>query len=545
MVDIRYPRAPVPLPLRERGWSMIRACRGHKESAIDHCVKAAVKLAAALFLAGHLSGCATLVETVVDSTLDDYFSAAAVQPAAPVRHELAQLPFSEYWTGIVFNGEKIGFSRLSIRPAAGEPGYYEIDSEASFLLRFLAVEKKVQLKARDTVSEDLTLVRFTYTYFIDDSEMKVSGRKDGSELVATIVTGGKPVEQRLAVEGTIYPSSVIALYPVIHGLMPGREYAFRVYSGELQAVAEVTQRVVAYQASRVFHGDAFKVETRMHGQRVLTWIDGSGRPVFELASSGVMISALEEEEKAKRYVTLAALNKKENLIEFSIVRPDEPIANPRAVSAMKVALADISTLLPSDTAQRCTREKENTVCEITRSGSGAPDVPDTAQRDPRYLSPSITVQSRDPAIRRTAREIVTGAGSPKERITRIVQWMDANVEKAPVDVFSALDVLEKRKAECQGHAYLFTAFARASGIPTRIVNGLAYSEQFNGFLYHSWAESLVDGRWVAVDPTFGQLAADATHIKVVEGETLAEFLPLMEVVGKVKIRVLAVEHQTP
>jgi transglutaminase-like putative cysteine protease len=123
--------------------------------------------------------------------------------------------------------------------------------------------------------------------------------------------------------------------------------------------------------------------------------------------------------------------------------------------------------------------------------------------------------------------------------------MNLNVEKAPLDVFSALDVLEKRKAECQGHAYLYTALARATGIPTRIVNGLAYSEQFNGFLYHSWAESLVDGRWVAVDPTFGQTAADATHIKVVEGETLAELLPLMDVVGKLKIRVLSVEHQAP
>ena len=61
------------------------------------------------------------VETVVDSKLGDYFHDADVQPTAPVRHELAKLPFSEYWTGIVFNGEKIGFSHLAIEPAAGEP----------------------------------------------------------------------------------------------------------------------------------------------------------------------------------------------------------------------------------------------------------------------------------------------------------------------------------------------------------------------------------------------------------------------------------------
>jgi hypothetical protein len=74
-----------------------------------------------------------------------------------------------------------------------------------------------------------------------------------------------------------------------------------------------------------------------------------------------------------------------------------------------------------------------------------------------------------------------------------------------------------------------------------VVNGLVYSEQFQGFLYHSWSESLVGGRWQPVDPTFGQAEADATHIRVVEGESPADVLPLLERVGKVGIRVLAVE----
>jgi hypothetical protein len=48
-----------------------------------------------------------------------------------------------------------------------------------------------------------------------------------------------------------------------------------------------------------------------------------------------------------------------------------------------------------------------------------------------------------------------------------------------------------------------------------------------------------------VDPTFGQAAADATHIKLVEGENLADLIPLTDWVGKVKIRVLDVEHRRP
>jgi hypothetical protein len=44
-----------------------------------------------------------------------------------------------------------------------------------------------------------------------------------------------------------------------------------------------------------------------------------------------------------------------------------------------------------------------------------------------------------------------------------------------------------------------------------------------------------------VDPTFGQPVADATHLKLVEGESVSDLLPLIDWVGKVRIGVLAQE----
>ena len=464
-------------------------------------------------------------------------------PAPAIRHELARLPFSEYWTGIVFNGEKIGFTHFTIRKEAGAENY-EIRSEASFVLRFLGIEKKIQLKSRDVIGADLTLVDFAYEYSIDGSELRVTGRRRDGELAATIVAGGTPNEQRLPAAGKLYPSSVIALYPVLHGLEIGREHSYQVYSGETQTVADVTQRIVGYQRSELFSGNAFKVETAMRGQRVTTWIAPDGKPVFELALHGVMISYLEDSGSATRYLALASLNKKESLVEYSLVRPNRPIDNPRAVSALRVALSGADRLPPSDAWQRCAAERQEIRCEMGRAVRPGDAVggPLPEELRARYLQPSIAVQSRDPIVRRLANEIASGSNSSEERIARILQWLDQNIEKAPLDVFSALDVLQQRKAECQGHAYLYTALARASGIPTRMANGLVYSEEFRGFLYHSWAESLVGDNWQVVDPTFGQLAADATHIKLVEGENLTDLVPLTDWVGKVKIRVLEVEH---
>jgi hypothetical protein len=478
-----------------------------------------------------LGGCASM-----------YFRDAG--PPPEIRHELARLPFAEYWTGIVFNGEKIGFTHFTIRRVA-DSGRYEIRSEASFVLRFLGIEKKVQLRSRDTIESDLDLVDFAYEYHIDGSEMRVTGQKAGAELAATIVTGGKPQEQRLPVEGKLYPSSVIALYPALHGLEIGREHNYRVYSGETQSIRDVTQRVTGYEQSELFIGNAFKIETAMGGQSVTTWIGPDGRPVFELAMRGVMISYLEDSGSATRYLALASLNKKESLVEYSMVRPDRPIERPRAVSALGVALSGASRMPPSDAWQRCAPDQGEITCVMGRA-TGAGDAgtgPSPEALRARYLQSSIAVQSNDPSIRRLAESIVGGSASTEERISRILRWLEHNIEKSPIDVFSALDVLQQRKAECQGHAYLYTALARASGIPTRMVNGLVYSEQFDGFLYHSWAESLEGARWRVLDPIFGQAAADATHIKLVEGENLAELLPLLDWVGKVRIRVLEVEHR--
>lgn len=487
----------------------------------------ALALTALLFLLG---GCAS-----------SYFRDAG--PAPAIRHDLGKLPFSEYWTGIVFNGEKIGFTHFTISKTAGTEDY-EIRSEAVFVLRFLGIEKRINLKSRDVVRGDLTLVEFAYDYHIDGSDLKVTGKREEGALAATIVNAGVSTPQRLPVEGRLYPSSVIALYPAISGLEKGREYSFQVYSGETQSLADVTQRIVAYENSQLFHGNAFKVETTMRGQGVTTWIGHDGRPVFELALRGVLISALEDPRMATRDLALASLNKKESLLEYSLVRPDREIDDPRAVSALRVALHGVERVPPSDAWQRCSAARQEVACEMKRAQtglSGAEPAPEPLRQ--RYLQPSVTVQSTDPAIRKVSESIVAGSSSTEERIARIVQWLQVNVEKVPLDVFSALDVLERRKAECQGHAYLYTALARAAGIPTRVVNGLMYSSELRGFLYHSWTESLVGRNWLAVDPTFGQTAADATHIKLVEGENLADLMPLMDWVGKVKIRVLDVEHE--
>ena len=59
-----------------------------------------------------------------------------------------------------------------------------------------------------------------------------------------------------------------------------------------------------------------------------------------------------------------------------------------------------------------------------------------------------------------------------------------------------------------------------------------------GFLYHSWAESYIGGRWVSVDPTYNQLPADPTHLKLLEGHLPEDMAPIIAIIGRIRMNVL-------
>ena len=438
---------------------------------------------------------------------------------------LESWPHKDLWTGVVFNGDKIGFTRRTLRPAAD--GLWEIESEAAIRLRFLGVDKRVNLRALDRVRPDLTLASFRYEHEIDGSPLKVSGNADGKKLSLTIEATGSKEQRTLSLSEPLYPSSALSYLPVLRGLAVGRSARFAVFEGETQKLAEAEQEVLAWERSTLFEGPAFKLVTRLLGMETTTWIASDGRPMLEVALNGVLISGLEDEASARRYLVEASLNKRDSMVAFSLLRAG-PLKAPRSASRMEISLDGLPSgfELPSEGGQACRASR----CVVDRA---AP----LAQGDPaRYLKATLAAPSNLGEIRDLAAKISGARGTEAEKIDRILAWMDENIAKEAIDSFTAIDVLRERRAECQGHAYLFAALARAAGIPARIVNGIVYSAEHGGFLYHTWNEAWIAGRgWQPVDATFGQAHADATHLKLIEGEQPGDLLPLVGLVGRIKI----------
>ena len=93
---------------------------------------------------------------------------------------------------------------------------------------------------------------------------------------------------------------------------------------------------------------------------------------------------------------------------------------------------------------------------------------------------------------------------------------------------SVLRALERGYGECVDFADLLTTLARSQNIPTRTVYGIAYSTlPTPGFRFHAWNEILFEEHWHALDPTWNQVVADATHISL-DDQTLAALASAMQ-----------------
>jgi transglutaminase-like putative cysteine protease len=161
-----------------------------------------------------------------------------------------------------------------------------------------------------------------------------------------------------------------------------------------------------------------------------------------------------------------------------------------------------------------------------------------------YLSKAAFLPTDDPEIRKTALQI-RGKTTDLYHIARSIRdWVHtAMTPDASIGVpRSANDIYRRRRGVCRDYATLYTAIARAAGLPTRMCSGIVYAD--GRFFYHAWAESYI-GKWVAFDPTLFDPShpvdyVDATHIKFSEGDATSVY-DVVSIVGRLKIAIKQVD----
>jgi len=155
----------------------------------------------------------------------------------------------------------------------------------------------------------------------------------------------------------------------------------------------------------------------------------------------------------------------------------------------------------------------------------------TSEEMKKYLEPTLSVQSDHPEIQAKVKEIISPNDTVVVKTRKLVEWVHENLQKRPVlSVPNALEILRNRVGDCNEHAMLLMALARAAGIPAQMEAGIVY--QRGRFYYHAW-NVLYFGAWVTADATMGQFPADVTHIRLVRG--MERQIDLIRVIGRMKI----------
>jgi transglutaminase-like putative cysteine protease len=136
------------------------------------------------------------------------------------------------------------------------------------------------------------------------------------------------------------------------------------------------------------------------------------------------------------------------------------------------------------------------------------------------LRPTRRIDADTSSIRRASREATSAAETDRERVDALVAWTYQHMTYVHADETVASTVLARASGDCSEFSLLFVALARAAGVPARRVVGLASTEVDNApaFGFHAWAEVVLDGHWVQVDPTWNEPVADATHVLLMEGD---------------------------
>lgn len=466
---------------------------------------------------------------------------------APVFGAPKDLP-RETWMGMYIGESKIGYMQSKLkRDVYEEQPCYRLESVSRSRLTLHGI--KIQQDYRATVITDESFAPLS-------EEFEVSSGGRTTKIVATFTE--RTVECEIVSEGTMkksipIPEGASLVGDTMYGMQGrdikvGEKHTIYCFNAITVSIDKVTTHVERKESIEIGGSryETFVVRYETPLGDMTCWQTADGEVVKTVAMMGIMMQK-ETREQALSEDEPDGYSPPSDFAILTSVKADKDIKNPTSVRELKIRLVGIKDkdLLITDSRQNArlvsdadppaadfhVRAKEFNSKLSIKLG----EIPDGMER---YLAESPYIQVKDNAIVETAAEIIGESETAYEAACKIRAWLyKAMRPRADIGVpRSATDVLKEPVGVCRDYATLFTALARAAGIPTRLVAGLVYMD--GSFYYHAWAESFV-GEWVPFDATLSNDVVDATHVKFTEGDATSMFL-MSRIIGTLKAEILEV-----
>ena len=495
-----------------------------------------------------------------------------LKPRAELLEEAAARvgPSASYYA-LTMGGDPVGYISATTDTLADT---IKVQSNWVLAIQALGSLQQVGVITVINLSRSMRLRSFDAMVNSPSSRFTMRGQAVGDSLLdMTIDAGGRPQHLQTRLSRSLVLSDMVNMRLAVGGqLRTGHTYTMRVFDpitqrdgqSELSVLGEST---VVYVDSAVFdsarsrwvpaHRDtvrAFHISQTYAGSTAESWIDERGNILTASTSLGISLQrtafeiAVENWRHDKDSGRVAGVGAGSDVISNTAIASNA-VLEPANLRQLRVRLGSVDLSgfdlaggrqqVAGDTLT-VTRESADlerdhgglTMYDAALPLVGLDSAIDAATR------PEPLIQSDDPRIVAQARAITRGERRAGRVAALLTHWVHDNLEKKiTISVPSAVQVLADRSGDCNEHTVLYVALARAAGLPARTASGVVYLR--GHFYYHAWPEVWL-GRWVAVDPTFGQVPADASHLRFVIGG-LARQVELVRLIGRLQLEVVATQ----
>ena len=461
---------------------------------------------------------------------------AAAQTPAEFR-EFAENTVYDVWYGIYAMDQKLGY--YHIVAGLSEDGEHYVVSEDMLVVSTFAGE----------LSEDRSKLEVRYSLedgLIDSSDAEESGggerlvikvERQGDQLKLTTNSGGRP-ESRLIEMSETTLSEEMRFVEWMKQARPGEKFE----SVSLDWSKEPVDTPQTFTFKSKESGSLNGVMTELYNLQEESFelteegqFDQKGVPVWQKTGG------LFEIKREPQEVATSLGETPVEILAKTTVKSDVELGDPPLYELVLHASGLGTYKFPEATYQRVSYLPDGEArIEITPP-KGDPEPSELGDRE-KYLKANPTLQANSPEIRRLVASLGLRGLSERKKVEKLTRWVYYNLEKASnVNASTSLSVLKNRAGDCTEHTILLTTMLRAAGIPARELSGLVYTnDDLQVFGYHAWVEVYVDGGWMAVDPTFNQVPADAGHILQSREDSLAE----LQIMGTLKLTVEKLRSKT-
>ena len=463
---------------------------------------------------------------------DEVLFAAAQVDREDVPENIPQNP-QEHWYTLTLMNTKIGYVYISSEKT--EYDGEEVDRQkinTVISLKGLGSDVIIERTHVEYIGTDLMPRHFLFTS--NESGLKqVEGRIiDGVAHIKTTLNG-ETTESEVPV-----PPDTISEYTGVEslfqqGLKIGDKRNFHIFSLDLlkpvKTEIEVeAQDTLTYQSERKQVYVLRQTLDMMNRLTTKAWLDTDG---VSYRTETPMMGFSMVTTKTDKEAALGDTEEVDIVLKTRILPSGKhPTRNARNFEAdVTLTSGSIADTIMSNFRQKLevnsARAGRLSIQVPTVAAEDCPDLP-IQDAEGKYLGASAYIQTDAPAIRAKTEEILDGEVNSWRAAEKLCQWVHTAITEKKISggFDSSLTALESLSGDCTEHTVLFIALARAAGIPARICSGIAFGK--DAFYYHFWAEVYV-GRWVQMDPTWGQTIADANHIQLdgstLESDTLLEF----------------------